>query len=70
MKFEEGKLYIYGKGLSGCVYKIENGIWFFKTGDMWIKRWADPLSGQHDKFALHLRELPPVLAEMYEDSDD
>lgn len=37
---------------------------------MWIKRWADPLSGQHDKFALHLRELPPVLAEMYEDSDD
>lgn len=70
MKFEEGKYYIYGDGRSGTVYKIMNGIWFFKSGDNWIKRWADPLSGRTDKFGVHLRELSPVMAEMMEDYDD
>jgi hypothetical protein len=70
MDFEEGKLYVYGDGRSGTLYKIMYGIWFFNAGDKWIKRWADPLSGQTDNFTVHLRELSPVMAEMMEGTDD
>jgi hypothetical protein len=70
MKFEEGKYYIYRYDQSATIYKIMNGVWFFKIGDKWLKRWTLPLSGQQDKFTVHLRELSPVMAEMMEDEND
>jgi hypothetical protein len=70
IKFEEGKYYIHGYGQSGTIYKIMNGMWFFKAGDKWLKRWTLPSIGLQDKFTVHLRELSPVMVEMMEDEND